>query len=114
LKTEGIHIILDIWLTKNIPWRKLKNVFAKLLTDSGQMILSFQEWEYHPYGNSGVFLIAASHASIHTYPEHKYVSFDIYSCKTDFNYTQLIKRLYGMITIESTNVTFVNRGRRKT
>lgn|SRR3990167_9610516 len=80
MDTHGKHLILDIWLEEEIEFLKLKNIIANLLLRHKQMIVGFSSWDFYPGGNSAVFLLAASHASIHTYPEHKYLSFDLYSC----------------------------------
>jgi S-adenosylmethionine decarboxylase len=36
--------------------------------------------EFNPFGISGVVVIAESHLSIHTWPEHRYAAVDIFSC----------------------------------
>lgn len=40
-----------------------------------------ESWvRFSPQGVSGVVVIAESHLAIHTFPEHKYASVDIYTC----------------------------------
>ena len=36
--------------------------------------------EFNPFGISGVVVIAESHLSIHTWPEHRYAAVDVFSC----------------------------------
>lgn len=36
--------------------------------------------QYEPYGVTGVFLLAESHLSIHTWPEYDYVAVDVFTC----------------------------------
>jgi S-adenosylmethionine decarboxylase len=36
--------------------------------------------EFSPYGISGVVIIAQSHLTIHTWPEHGYAAVDIFTC----------------------------------
>ncbi len=36
--------------------------------------------EFSPWGVSGVVVIAESHVTIHTWPEHGYAAVDIFSC----------------------------------
>jgi S-adenosylmethionine decarboxylase proenzyme len=42
---------------------------------------------FSPFGVSGVVVIAESHVTIHTWPEHEYAAVDIFSCsgKLDHN-----------------------------
>jgi len=35
---------------------------------------------FNPYGVSGVVVIAESHISIHTWPEHGYAAVDVFTC----------------------------------
>jgi len=35
---------------------------------------------FSPYGVSGVVIIAESHLTIHTWPEHQYAAVDVFSC----------------------------------
>src|SRR5437899_11427446 len=36
--------------------------------------------EFNPFGISGVVVIAESHLSIHTWPEYRYATVDVFSC----------------------------------
>jgi S-adenosylmethionine decarboxylase len=46
----------------------------------GATILSVVEHKFEPEGMSLVMLLAESHASIHTYPEHKACFLDVFTC----------------------------------
>ncbi len=46
----------------------------------GATILSVVEHKFDPEGLSLVMLLAESHASVHTYPEHKACFLDIFTC----------------------------------
>jgi S-adenosylmethionine decarboxylase len=46
----------------------------------GATILSVTEHKFEPEGMSLVMLLAESHASIHTYPEHKACFLDVFTC----------------------------------
>jgi S-adenosylmethionine decarboxylase len=49
---------------------------------SGAEIRASATTRYEPQGLSIVVLIAESHASIHTYPEHRSAFLDIFTCGT--------------------------------
>lgn len=36
--------------------------------------------DFEPHGQTGLCLLATSHMSFHTWPEHNHVSFDFFSC----------------------------------
>lgn len=78
----GKHLIVDIY-TKNLILKSpvsLKKFLKELIMMSGNTILSCIEKEFQPQGYSINYLLAESHASIHTYPERNYLALDIYSC----------------------------------
>ncbi len=47
---------------------------------SGATILKRSEWVFPPDGLTMVFLLSESHASIHTYPEHRACFVDLFTC----------------------------------
>jgi S-adenosylmethionine decarboxylase len=58
----------------------LKDVFSKLLTQSGFVIESIQEKHFKPYGYTALFLLSESHFAIHTFPESKQTYIELTSC----------------------------------
>lgn len=111
---EGSHLILDIWLGSNIEFRKLKNMLAETLMAHKQLILGFEDWEFYPRGESGVFLIATSHCSVHTYPEFKYLTIDVYSCDKNFDADKFKRDLLKRIELYTrVDAQIIHRGRKK-
>jgi S-adenosylmethionine decarboxylase len=71
-------------------------------------------FEYHgdkpdDWGVSGFVLIAESHIAIHTFPEHRQVWVDIFSCK-GFEEDPAIDRIIEAFELESTRVHKLERG----
>jgi S-adenosylmethionine decarboxylase len=58
----------------------IKRDMARAVESIGATILSVLEHKFEPKGLSIVFLLAESHASIHTYPEHNACFLDIFTC----------------------------------
>lgn len=112
MNTLGKHLILDIWMNKNLPFKKLKNLMAISLMKSGQLILGFEDWEFYPRGESGIFLIATSHSSFHTYPEHKYITVDVYSCDKNFSEKVFLKHFLKGLDIKKMNKQLLIRGKK--
>ena len=110
MDTKGNHLTLDIWMKDNVEFRKLKNILANTLMKHKQLILGFQEWEFYPRGESGIFLIATSHCSVHTYPENKYITVDVYSCDPSFNPIEFETDLLNLLPWEHYKQKIVVRG----
>ena len=71
-------------------------------------------FEYHgekpdDWGVSGFVLIAESHIAIHTFPEHRQVWVDIFSCK-GFDAIPAIDRIVDAFGLESTRINTLERG----
>lgn len=61
------------------------------------------------WGVSGFVLIAESHISVHTFPEHGYVWVDIFSCKT-FDAAKAVENAKRTFAIEHCAVHVLPRG----
>jgi S-adenosylmethionine decarboxylase len=61
------------------------------------------------WGYSGFVIIAESHISIHTFPEKKYLSLDIFSCKT-FDAQKAISNIVKLFDIKKKEVRLLDRG----
>ncbi|MBT9259316.1 MAG: adenosylmethionine decarboxylase [Clostridiales bacterium] len=82
-ETTGRHILLDVWgvdfqtlndLTRVRQW------MVEAAQASGATIVDAAFHRFPEQGFSGVLVLAESHISVHTFPEHGYASFDIYTC----------------------------------
>jgi S-adenosylmethionine decarboxylase len=58
----------------------IRRDMARAIEVIGATILSVTEHKFEPEGMSLVMLLAESHASIHTYPEHKACFLDVFTC----------------------------------
>lgn len=82
-KSLGRHVLLELWGCR----RELLNDVARvqeILLEAAQRarctIIDKVSHGFSPYGVSVVVLIAESHLSIHTWPEHDYAAVDIFTC----------------------------------
>lgn len=83
MDTFGRHIIMDLWEC-NEDLLKKKAVVEKIMVDaalaSKAEIREVIFHQFEPDGVSGIVIIAESHLSIHTFPEQRYASVDVYTC----------------------------------
>ena len=82
-KTLGIHIVADLYgcdpeILKSAT--KMADIFEGAVKFANLNKLSSHYHQFHPYGATGVVVISESHLSFHTWPEHKYVAIDVYTC----------------------------------
>ena len=60
----------------------IKEVMLAAANASGATVLGESFHQFSPQGVSGVLIIAESHLTIHTWPEHGYAGADIFTCGT--------------------------------
>ena len=58
----------------------IRDVLLEGVRRSGATIISDTFHTFSPHGVSGVIVIAESHVTIHTWPEHGYAAVDIFTC----------------------------------
>ncbi|MSP24499.1 MAG: adenosylmethionine decarboxylase [Myxococcales bacterium] len=83
MKTLGRHLILELYDCDRALIDDLAVVercLRKAAERVGATVMAAQFHRYCPQGVSGTLLIAESHLSIHTWPEHGYVAADIFTC----------------------------------
>lgn len=83
MKTIGRHLIAEFYrcdrgLLDDVAAIRRHMLEAARLIGATVMGDCFHEFE--PQGVSGTVVISESHLSIHTWPEYRYVSIDIYTC----------------------------------
>ena len=68
--------------------------------------------EFSPWGVSGVVVIAESHLTIHTWPEHGYAAVDVFSCSVRLRQAVIRDYLRRMLGARSVTSLRVRRGPR--
>ncbi len=78
----GTHLIIDLWGATRLD--EADHVRAALIEASavaGATLLHLHVHRFTPSGGlSGVAVLAESHISIHTWPEHGYAAVDVFMC----------------------------------
>ncbi len=107
LKKEfGKHYIVEYIGCNPLRLKSVKDVKPALLkavkVSEATMIKSFFH-QYKPFGVTGIILISESHFSIHTWPEHAYVTFDILTCGTmkPLAAVELLKKYFQAKTVKT-------------
>ena len=110
----GIHIIADLYGVDSRLLERAENMmdiiedavkFAKLTK------VSSDYYQFEPFGASGVVLIAESHLSFHTWPEHGLVTLDIYTCGAPEEAEKAYRYILEKLKPERVEVVFVERGK---
>ena len=85
----GKHIILDLFEISTETFKKIykinfdnfNNFISDTLKNNGATLLKYNVNFFDDVGAFTVlYLLSESHLSIHTWPEHNYISIDIFTC----------------------------------
>ena len=66
--------------------------------------------QFNPHGISGVVVIAESHFSIHTWPEHRYAAVDIFTCGDDVRADLAYNYMINHFKAKSSTMIEIKRG----
>lgn len=83
MKVLGKHILLELYdcdlsALNNLP--EIEKTMVAAAEEAGASVVGQVFHKFSPHGVSGVVVIAESHLSIHTWPEHRYAAVDLYTC----------------------------------
>jgi S-adenosylmethionine decarboxylase len=85
ISTLGKHLILEVWGAEgSLPFWQMDEaaeVLKQAAIDAGATVLS-ERWHHfgEGFGYTGVVILAESHISVHSWPEHGYSALDIFMC----------------------------------
>jgi S-adenosylmethionine decarboxylase len=85
---NGKHLILDIHgCDPEIlnDYDRLECIMYEALHLIGAKLLRLIGEKFDPQGVTLLALLAESHCSIHTWPEHNFAAIDLYTCGNDFD-----------------------------
>ncbi len=88
----------------------LREAMVNAAVDCGAVVLGESFHRFSPQGVSGVVVIAESHLSIHTWPEHGYAAADIFTCGTTVRPEVAAAALVEKLGCRNPSLTEIQRG----
>ena len=90
---------------------KIQKFFLDSLTYADLITYDIFHHNYQPYGYSAVAILKTSHAAIHTWPEHGYISVDIFICDEFSKGLEVLKFLRNHFKPEKYEFLYMERGK---
>ena len=82
-KTLGLHILADLYgvdADRIDRVEDIRDLLESAVKVANLTKISSHYYQFQPHGATGVVLLAESHISIHTWPEHGLATVDVYTC----------------------------------
>jgi len=112
MESLGTHVIAELFNCDAYvidDLKKVKEVFMAAAELSRATIIKPFFHKFSPYGVSGVIVIAESHFTIHTWPEHGYAAVDIFTCG-DLNWQDALEHIKTELKSERCSIFEMQRG----
>lgn len=97
----GTHLIIDISNIKDNSKLMYQNdsiiIMDKIVDKYKLNVVNKAIHQFEPYGVTGVYVLAESHLSIHTFVDERKVAMDLYTCSNTRDFSDIkefIKSLY--------------------
>jgi len=113
LETTSHHFLIEI---RNVNYQlldsieEIERIFLDSLTGSGATYIHHYFHQFAPHGVSGVVVIAESHLSIHTWPEHGYAAVDVFTCGDREIGERVVNNLLYSFPNCNSEIQYIERG----
>lgn len=98
--STGKHMICDLTNIRNSLHLESMDKMHELLEDICQQydftVLTRSAHQFDPQGITVLYMLSESHISIHTFPEKRYLAFDIYTCR-DYDDDSVYEEIYDKL-----------------
>ena len=89
---------------------RIRQYMLEAANHAGATVISDTFHHFKPDGISGVVVIAESHISIHTWPEHRYAAVDVFTCGDSVDPWSVPNYLQEKLQAENVSSMEIKRG----
>ena len=107
-KGKSRHLMLDIWLSHDIDVASVDHILS--LVRNKFTILHEFEHAFTPHGYTKGFILSESHFFLHTYPESRFLSIDLYVCNRDVDLEALVRMFLAGLKVDQEKYQIISRG----
>lgn len=108
MDTKSKHLMMDIWLKNELHSSHLDQIGA--IVDAELSVIQKVQYSFEPIGDTWVWILSESHFSIHTYPEHRYLSLDVYICNEKIDLDAISQKILKVLPVKNYHKRCLRRG----
>lgn len=109
MDTRSQHLIFDAVCERDFTDADIDAI--KLIIEENLTVVKKIEHKFIPHGETIVFILSESHFTIHTYPENRYLTMDIYVCNLETNLEKIVDLIQAKIPFEKVDSRILERGK---
>lgn len=108
----GRHLVVELWgCQENLnDSQAIRKALVEAVRRAGATLIDVQVHTFNPHGVSGIAVIAESHISLHTWPEHGYVALDVFTCGEKVVPEAALEVFRELFRPQRTNLIEIKRG----
>ncbi len=109
----GKHLLVEFYncdaeILKNVD--QVEQLMNQAADACGATIVQSSFHQFEPWGVSGVVVISESHLAIHTWPEYRYASVDLFTCGDTVDPMVAYHHLKNSLSAKAAEIQKINRG----
>lgn len=113
LDALGRHLLVELHECDPLALDDLDLVRDTLVEAADRLrstVLDVSTHKFDPVGCTAIVMIAESHLSIHTWPEHRYAAMDIFTCSQSMQPADVVGFISARLQSKNVRTVEVNRG----
>ncbi len=113
MKVLGRHLLVELYQCSTrviADSRKIEEIMLGAARAAKATIVDVVFHNFKPNGISGVVVIQESHLAIHTWPEYRFASIDIYTCGSKVDPWKAHRYLVKQFKAKQSTATEIKRG----
>jgi len=108
MDTRSQHLLFDAVLERDLTDADVEHI--KQVIEKNLTVVDRIEHKFTPQGETIVFILSESHFTLHTYPENRFISLDIYVCNMETNLKKIVNDISAVVPFEKVDQKFLARG----
>ncbi len=108
MDTRSQHLLFDAVLDRDLTQDDVNHI--KLVIEKNLTVVDRIEHKFTPQGETIVFILSESHFTLHTYPENRFISLDVYICNTETNLKKIVNEISSVVSFEKIDQKILSRG----
>lgn len=108
MNTDSSHLILDLWMEGEWSDEWVQKISA--LVEEKFTVVGRNAHQFEPHGETVTFILSESHYTLHSYPEEKYISIDIYICYRDYDFLPFVHEIESNLPLARIHQRTFRRG----